>query len=639
MCRSGKEPFLKDRKDKSLFRRLTSAARKTILAVLLVLVAVALYLSIWGVPGWALPHIVRWLSRGDIAPEIGGARLDLTSGLVLKDVALYRRGVIGPPLVQARSITVGRHPLAFFAPDAFPIRVTIRDGSVGWSESSRVRQCDPLSSEIELPVALDIESTSVEGVLVRSLKGSLNTGPEGWSLSGLNVSVSNEQYQGVIEGNISHVRKTGEIKGHIVSRINPLALGSLFDACGISSLNEIAGLFAFASAPPLLDLDVKAEGTGVVKRYTVDGSMSLGACRFRGVDVQQADGRFVVQADNASSVVAVGPLRVMRKEGFVTGSFTVDSTNTLVTFDAESTLNPKALFQMIGILTNGVMDTWTVNGPVRISGRGRTGYTDYSKTDFICRVHGWDMGIMKIVADECAFDVRMLGRTNKLENVRARLHGGELEGEATFVMPDGPDTNGSYRIVGSMKNGDFEAFTKALDILGDQGKKSRYSASADVSGNLDDMTKNTSGSGKFQVKDGRIFTMPVFGGLSTALAKIVPGLDFIMRQSDAKADFVVKDGRICTDKVAIEGDVLSLSGDGSCGLDGSLAFDVRVQLMKEHTLVARILRTITWPISKLFELRLRGTVSDPRWYPLNFASDPGPSKPPAPPAVTEKEPQ
>jgi hypothetical protein len=33
------------------------------------------------------------------------------------------------------------------------------------------------------------------------------------------------------------------------------------------------------------------------------------------------------------------------------------------------------------------------------------------------------------------------------------------------------------------------------------------------------------------------------------------------------------------------------------------------------------LRTLTYPISKLFEFKLAGTVSEPQWYPVNFSSD------------------
>jgi hypothetical protein len=50
-------------------------------------------------------------------------------------------------------------------------------------------------------------------------------------------------------------------------------------------------------------------------------------------------------------------------------------------------------------------------------------------------------------------------------------------------------------------------------------------------------------------------------------------------------------------------------------------FHVRVKLMKDNNVVARLVRVLTFPISKLFEFRLRGTLDDPHWYPVNFSGD------------------
>ena len=124
-----------------------------------------------------------------------------------------------------------------------------------------------------------------------------------------------------------------------------------------------------------------------------------------------------------------------------------------------------------------------------------------------------------------------------------------------------------------------------------------------------------------KIRDGRVFLLPIFGGLSQYMAKIVPGLDFVLRQGDARADFVVGGGMMSSDNVAIEGDVLSMKGKGHYHLNQDLDYTVQLKLMKSHPLVGKLLRVITWPISKLFEFRLQGTVSEPEWYPINFSSE------------------
>ncbi len=129
------------------------------------------------------------------------------------------------------------------------------------------------------------------------------------------------------------------------------------------------------------------------------------------------------------------------------------------------------------------------------------------------------------------------------------------------------------------------------------------------------------GHGALRISDGRVFMMPVFGGLSEFMTKIIPGLDLVLKQSDLKTKFVIDKGYIITDKVAVEGDVLSLKAYGSYMLKGDLDFDVQVKLLKEHTFGGKVVRFITYPISKLFEFSLKGSLTDPHWYPENFSLD------------------
>jgi hypothetical protein len=115
--------------------------------------------------------------------------------------------------------------------------------------------------------------------------------------------------------------------------------------------------------------------------------------------------------------------------------------------------------------------------------------------------------------------------------------------------------------------------------------------------------------------------MPLFGDFSEFMTKIIPGLDLILKQSDLKSKFTVNNGLITSDKIAVEGDVLSLKAYGEYMLGGELDFDVQVKLMKEHTLGGKVFRFLTYPLSKLFEFKLKGTVDDPHWYPENFSLD------------------
>ena len=129
------------------------------------------------------------------------------------------------------------------------------------------------------------------------------------------------------------------------------------------------------------------------------------------------------------------------------------------------------------------------------------------------------------------------------------------------------------------------------------------------------------GAGRLEIREGRVFLMPLFGGFSRFMTRIIPGLDFVLRQSDVRSDFRIVNGRIESDKIVVEGGVLSLRGNGSYVMGGNLDFNVQVKLMKENSLVAKLVRVLTYPISKLFEFRVRGSLEEPTWYPVNFSLD------------------
>ncbi len=121
------------------------------------------------------------------------------------------------------------------------------------------------------------------------------------------------------------------------------------------------------------------------------------------------------------------------------------------------------------------------------------------------------------------------------------------------------------------------------------------------------------GQGRLRIANGRIFQIPLFGGLSDLLGKIIPGLNMVMRQTDVRARFVIRRGRISAEEVLVEGDVFSLRASGDYHFDGRLDFKVQVNLLRQHTLVSALVRLATLPISKALEFELTGTLADPRW--------------------------
>jgi hypothetical protein len=249
-------------------------------------------------------------------------------------------------------------------------------------------------------------------------------------------------------------------------------------------------------------------------------------------------------------------------------------------------------------------------------------YGDMRHTDVAAVVHARDVSWRGLAADTCSMRMRMQGGSNRVEDIRADICGGSVTGSVEVVRDLEGARPPAYRVALRADALDFEALAK-LWAPRDEGHRGRFTATLDLGGTVGSEAAGTArGHGFLSVREGRVFALPLFGGLSRILSRVVPGLDFVLRQSDAEAAYTVAGGVVRSEKISVKGDVLSLSGHGEYRFERrELDFHAQVHLMKEHTLVAKLLRVITYPLSKLFEFRVRGTLEEPAWYPVNFSKE------------------
>jgi hypothetical protein len=206
----------------------------------------------------------------------------------------------------------------------------------------------------------------------------------------------------------------------------------------------------------------------------------------------------------------------------------------------------------------------------------------------------------------------------------ANAYGGFVSGGVSLeIFKKGMVFTVPYHLNLRLENGDFDKFVKDIVVRKDQKEyQGRISAKLDMSGKSGRGNINKlNGSGYVHIDDGRVFMLPVFGGLSKFMVKHIPGLGVILSQNDLFCKFIITDGKVHTDKLTVDGDVLSLTGRGDYRIGGNLNVYVQVKMMKGKTLGGKIFRTLTYPISKLFEFKVKGDPLTPYWYPVNFSGD------------------
>ena len=110
---------------------------------------------------------------------------------------------------------------------------------------------------------------------------------------------------------------------------------------------------------------------------------------------------------------------------------------------------------------------------------------------------------------------------------------------------------------------------------------------------------------------------PLFGYFSYLLNAVYPGLGST-RASAGKATFVIHDSVITSDDLEIREPSTRLKYRSHVDFDGNVNARVEAELLRDTWMIGRIFSLALWPVSKLFEYKVTGTLNKPKVEPLYF---------------------
>jgi hypothetical protein len=123
------------------------------------------------------------------------------------------------------------------------------------------------------------------------------------------------------------------------------------------------------------------------------------------------------------------------------------------------------------------------------------------------------------------------------------------------------------------------------------------------------------GRGYALLRDGRLWDVPIFALLSPVLNAVTPGLGN-SRAKEAAAQFLITNGVITTDSLLIRADSMRLQYVGTVDLQQKVDARVTAQLLRNTPVLGTLVSTVLWPVSKIFECRVTGQLSEPVVTPL-----------------------
>jgi hypothetical protein len=457
---------------------------------------------------------------------------------------------------------------------------------------------------------LRLEDVDLLGMDVRRAQARVRMDGGGVAFSGVDIGVGDEVHAGTLQGEVAWTAD-GSVVGRLATRIDPHAVHSFMRECGWD-ISAVLDRFSFHGEPPVIDMTFEVPAsTGRVS--VVGGRFQASQFAYQGAAIGFANIAWKHEWGGGRRRLMLNPMVLVIAGQSVTGGVTIDLERGWVEGEAVSTVEFPTLVRLIGLPTGWLPGNWTVGSQERVYAKGRYAYGDRALTAMEVAVEGRDLNLGRYPLDEVSFKWWMRGVTNEVTDIRGRIAGGSFTGAAQFV-PDAVEAGRlRYRVKGEILHAELSSVLAMVSSGVVTGIEGNVYGNIELAGVTGVAGQGVVGRGEVNIRSGRIFSIPLFGGLTRALTSRFPGVDMLVLQREARATFEVGGGKVSSHDLRLDGDVFAVEADGACGLDGVLGFVVKVRPATERKVIGPAIRTLAFPFSKLLEFKLEGTLSKPEW--------------------------
>jgi hypothetical protein len=200
----------------------------------------------------------------------------------------------------------------------------------------------------------------------------------------------------------------------------------------------------------------------------------------------------------------------------------------------------------------------------------------------------------------------------EIGNVQMDFYGGKASGSAAFDFLPNDGANFQFNLTTTNTILQFLLADYSSQTNNVEG---RLSGTLFITRANTDRGNDVDGYGSARLADGLLWNIPLFGVFSPVLDNISPGLGN-SRASAGTATFNIKNGVLHSDDMEIRASGMRLKYRGTVDLSGNLNARVDAELLRDMWLVGPVVSTLFWPVSKLFEFKVTGTLEEPKKEPV-----------------------
>jgi hypothetical protein len=220
---------------------------------------------------------------------------------------------------------------------------------------------------------------------------------------------------------------------------------------------------------------------------------------------------------------------------------------------------------------------------------------------------------LKLKTTNIVGTIHWQGQVLILTNVTAAFYGGDGNGFANFDFRV-PHEGADFQFAVNVTNVNLHSL--AVDLSTPTNHLEGTLTGQLVVKNADSRSWRTwNGHGGVKLRDGLLWDIPVFSIVSPVLNALSPGLGN-SRATDASAKFIITNGVFFSDTLEIRSTMMRLRYTGTVDLQQNVNARATAQLLRDTWAVGSVISSVLWPVSKLFEYQITGTLQKPKSQPV-----------------------
>ncbi len=371
--------------------------------------------------------------------------------------------------------------------------------------------------------------------------------------------------------------------------------------------------------PPVIDLEIRGrwhakEETGLKAHVAVTNFT------FRG----ESASHFHTDLQYTNHFIRFDYPRVEREGRFAAADrLEVDfDQQTLFITNGFSTMEPMTIIRPIGPKVTRIMEPYQFLQPPTVRVNGIIPLRGDVAADAHFQVDGGPFQWKKFNLTRISGGVNWVGDHLTLSGMQSVFYQGRMTGSAEFDFNRGPGTDFNFDTI--VTDVDLGALMKDLFSPSNHLEGALNGHLSVIKANTDD-PKSWFGRGQADLRNGFIWDIPVFGGVSKLLDSISPGLGE-SRANEGSATFVITNSVIRSSDLEIRSPTMRLEYNGTCDFDGRVDADVDAKVGGNIPVLGPLVTTVLLPFQKAFQCKVTGTLAEPRielkWLAMKLISMP-----------------